>query len=247
MPSASATMMSPGETTTPPTATGVADDAGAVLEGAGGGGAAGEDGQALRGEGFGVADGAVDDGAEDAFGDHDLADEVADEGAAEVALAVDDEDVAGLGVVEGAVDGEVVPGAGQDRQGGADEPGVAGEAADAAVHDQQPVEHVADVGGGRLRELVEQIAVEAGPGLGEGEAVGGGGDEHRCPRIRWKVVDRAPPGVPGGGVRVSGGGHVHGVEVVVGYVPGECLADAGESRRARPRAGTPRSGRRRAG
>ena len=48
---------------------------------------------------------------------------------AEVGLAVDDEDVAGLGVVEGAVDGEVVAGAGEDGQGGADEAGVAGEAA----------------------------------------------------------------------------------------------------------------------
>ena len=121
-PSESPTMMSPAEMTTPPTATG-SDDAGAVLEGAGGGGGAGEDDQALRGEGFGVADRAVDDGAEDALGDHDLADQVADQGSAEVALAVDDQDVAGLGVVEGAVDGEVVPGSGQDRQGGADEPG----------------------------------------------------------------------------------------------------------------------------
>ena len=124
MPSASPTMMSPAEMTTPPTATGFADDAGAVLEGAGGGGAAGEDGQALPGEGFGVADDAVDDGAENAFGDHDFADEVTDEGAAEVALAVDDQDVTGLGVVQGVVDGQVVPGPGQDRQGGADEPGV---------------------------------------------------------------------------------------------------------------------------
>ena len=103
---------------------GVADDAGAVLERAGGGGAAGEDGQALPGEGFGVADDAVDDGAEDAFGDHDFADQVTDEGAAQVALAVDDQDVTGLGVVQGVVDGQVVPGPGQDRQGGADEPGL---------------------------------------------------------------------------------------------------------------------------
>ena len=55
--------------------------------------------------------------------DHDLADQVADQRSAEVALAVDDEDVAGLGVVEGAVDGEVVSGPGEDRQGGADESG----------------------------------------------------------------------------------------------------------------------------
>ena len=99
------------------------DDAGAVLERASGCGGAGEDDQALRGEGFGVADRAVDDRAEHALVDHDLADQVTDEGPAAVALPVDDQDVAGLGVVEGAVDGEVVPGAGQDRKGGADRAG----------------------------------------------------------------------------------------------------------------------------
>ncbi len=116
-PSASPTMMSPAETTTPPMATGSPMMPGPFLNGPAGVVAAGEDGQALLGQGVRVSDGSVHDGADNALGDHDLADEVTDESPGEVALSVDDQHVTGLGVVQGPVDGQVVAGPGEDRAG----------------------------------------------------------------------------------------------------------------------------------
>ncbi len=87
---------------------GVAGGAGAVLPGAGRGDGGGEDGQLHRGEFVDVAGGAVDDEAGDAFGDADVAEDVPEYGAAGIAVGVDGQHIAGLAVVDGAVDRQVV-------------------------------------------------------------------------------------------------------------------------------------------
>ncbi|MBB4899238.1 hypothetical protein FHS37_003298 [Streptomyces griseostramineus] len=72
-------------------------------------------GAARRGGEAGAGDG---DDAGDALGEPDLAEDVAEDGAVDLGVGVDDEGVAGAGVVQGPLDDEVVAFAGVDGQDG---------------------------------------------------------------------------------------------------------------------------------
>ena len=115
-PSPSPTTRSPGWTLTPPIEIGWFEPAGNELGRAVRIEAGGVHRQAERADRLGVAHRAVDDDGDDADRDGLLAHDLAHQRAVQVALAVDDDDVARLRDRERGVDHQVVAGADLDRQ-----------------------------------------------------------------------------------------------------------------------------------
>ena len=155
-------MMSPGRTGIAAEGDGRAETGGPVLVGAGRGDGAGKDGHADLAEGFGVAGRAVQGEAGEAEVDGAFADELAQQCPGFVPAAGDDDHVPGLGELQARWMPWLSPGRVQTVKAGPARRAPGQMAWIGGVGDSEAVHGVADVGGGKFGEAVDQVPVGAG-------------------------------------------------------------------------------------